>query len=78
MSCWPAPSPPRFVTAREDGAHWGGRAPVHFQVCSPYTKHHQKAKRGFRDVRWVSIPPGVRTHLRRMEEVCASHYTTPI
>ena len=32
---WPALSPPRSATGREDGAHWGG-APVNFRVCSHF------------------------------------------
>ena len=42
----PVPSPPRFATAREDGAHCGASPPVHFQVCSHPVPHITSTLKG--------------------------------
>ena len=80
----PAPSPPRFATAREDvEARRGAGPPCTFRYARPILNHrqkaknhHQKVKRGIRDVRCDSTLLGVRTHLCRTEEGHAAHCTT--
>ena len=76
----PAPSPPR-TTARRNATQ--GRAPVHFQVCSPYAYPPLKPKPppnrrvwGIRDVQCHSTLLGVRTLLSGTEEGHAAQCTT--